>query len=146
MSDKTIKFEIVTPEQVVLKEIVVRATIPTTSGELTILAGHIPLISVLKPGIIEVERETGELEIMVVSGGFLEIQSGKIIILADYAERAASLDETVIEEARIKAEQAKIEAKNRDDVEFTNIAARLEVELLKNKALSRWRKLKNIDK
>ncbi len=146
MSIKTIKFEIVTPEQVVLKETVVRATIPTTSGELTILAGHIPLISVLKPGIIEVERETGELEIMVVSGGFLEIQSGKIIILADYAERAASLDETVIEEARIKAEQAKIEAKNRDDVEFTDIAARLEVELFKNKALSRWRKLKNTGK
>ena len=146
MSDKTVKFEIVTPEQVVLKETVVRATIPTTSGELTILAGHIPLISVLKPGIIEVERETGELEIMVVSGGFLEIQSGKIIILADYAERAARLDETVIEEARIKAEQAKLEAKNRDDVEFANIAARLEVELFKNKALSRWRKLKNTGK
>lgn len=146
MSDKTIKFEIVTPEQVVLKETVVRATIPTTSGELTILAGHIPLISVLKPGIIEVERETGDIEIMVVSGGFLEIQSGKIIILADYAERAASLDETVIEAARIKAEQVKLEAKNRDEVEFTDIAARLEVELLKNKALSRWRKLKNIGK
>ncbi len=146
MSDKTIKFEIVTPEQVVLKELVVRATIPTTSGEVTILPDHIPLVSVLSPGIIEIEKDNKEMELMVVSGGFLEVQSGKIIILADYAERAASLDETIIEAARIKAEQTKLEAKNKDNVEFAGIAAKLEIELLKNKALSRWRKIKNLDK
>lgn len=146
MSLKTIKFEIVTPEQIVLKEAVVRATIPTTSGELTILPDHIPLVSVLRSGLIEVEKNNGEVEIMVISGGFLEVQSDKIIILADYAERAASLDEEVIKSARVKAEKAKLDAKNRDDVEFTDISARLEVELLKNKALSRWRKLKNPEK
>jgi len=146
MSVKTIKFEIVTPEQVVLKEAVVRATIPTTSGELTILPDHIPLVSILQSGVIEVEKEGGEIEIMVVAGGFLEVQSGKIIILADYAERAANLDEEAIKVAQAKAEKAKLDAKNKDDVEFTDISARLEVELLKNKALSRWRKLKNLDK
>ncbi len=146
MSDKTIKFEIVTPEQVVLKELVIRATIPTTTGEVTILPGHIPLVSVLCPGIIEIEKEGGEIEVMVASGGFLEVLSQKIIILADYAERAASLDENIIEQARIKAEKAKIEAKNQDTVEFANISAKLEVELFKTKALSRWRKIKNIDK
>lgn len=146
MSLKTIKFEIVTPEQVVLKEAVIRATIPTTSGELTILPDHIPLVSVLQAGVIEVEKDNGEIEVMVVSGGFLEVQSDKIIILADYAERAASFDEEVIRSAQVKAEKAKLDAKNIDDVEFTDISARLEVELLKNKALSRWRKLKNLDK
>jgi F-type H+-transporting ATPase subunit epsilon len=146
MSLKTIKFEIVTPEQVVLKEAVIRATIPTTSGELTILPDHIPLVSVLQAGVIEVEKDNGEIEVMVVSGGFLEVQSDKIIILADYAERAAGFDEEVIRSAQVKAEKAKLDAKNIDDVEFTDISARLEVELLKNKALSRWRKLKNLDK
>lgn len=146
MSDKAIKFEIVTPEQVVLKESIVRATVPTTSGEVTVLPDHIPLVSILSPGIIEVEKANGEVEIMVISGGFLEVLSQKIIILADYAQRAASLDEKAIEEARNKAEKAKLEAKNKDDVDFADIAAKLEVELLKNKALSRWRKLKNLDK
>lgn len=146
MSVKTIKFEIVTPECVVLKEAVVRATIPTSSGEVTILPDHIPLISVLQPGVIEVQKESGEIEVMVVSGGFLEVVRGKIIILADYAERAVNLDSVVIENARIKAEQVKLDAKNRDDVEFTNIAARLEVELFKSKSLSRWKRLKNLDK
>jgi len=146
MSVKTIKFEIVTPEQVVLKEAVVRATIPTTSGEVTILPDHIHLVSILQPGLIEVEAVDGKIEVIVVSGGFLEVLSGKIVILADYAERAINLDEGTIEAARVKAEQAKLEAKSRDNVEFTEIAAKLEVELFKTKALSRWRKIKNLDK
>jgi len=146
MSLKTIKFEIVTPEQTVLKEAVVRATIPTQSGEVTILPDHIPLVSVLKPGIIEVEKADGSLDLMVVSGGFLEVMSGKIVILADYAERAAGLNEDVILEAQAKAEKAKLEAKNLDDLDFADTEARLEVELFKTKALSRWRKLKNLDK
>lgn len=146
MAPKTIKFEIVTPEQVVLKEFVVRATIPTQSGEVTILPDHIPLVSILKPGIIEVEKDDGSLDVLVVSGGFLEVLSGKIVILADYAERAAGLDENIIENAQSKAEKSKIEAKNRDDVNFTDTEARIEVELFKTKALSRWRKIKNLDK
>ena len=60
MSDKNIKFEIVTPEQIVLKDFVVRVTVPTTSGEVTILPDHIPLVSILSPGIIESEKENGE--------------------------------------------------------------------------------------
>lgn len=146
MSDKTIKFEIVTPEEVILKDFVVRITVPTTSGEVTILPNHIPLISVLTPGIIETEKENGEVEIMVVSGGFLEVLNQKVVILADYAQRAISLDEKIVEEARNKAEKAKNDAKNKDNVEFANISAKLEIELLKNKALSRWRKLKNTSK
>ena len=82
---------------------------------------------------------------MVVSGGFLEVISGRIVILADYAERAVSLDPVVIENARLKAEQAKLDAKNRDDVEFTDISARLDVELFKSKAVSRWKRLKNLE-
>lgn len=146
MSVNTIKFEIVTPEQVVLKEYVVRATIPTQSGEVTILPGHIPLVSILQPGIIEVEKADGSLDVMAVSGGFLEVLSGKIVILADYAERAVNLDEKLVEEARAKAEKAKLETHHLDDIEFANVSAKLETELLKSRAISRWRKIKNLDK
>lgn len=144
MPVKTIKFEIATPEQIVLKDYVVRATIPTQSGELTILPDHIPLVSILRPGVIEIEKADGNLDVMAVSGGFLEVLTGKIVILADYAERANNMDEKLIEEARLKAETAKLEAKNKDDVDFADISAKLEVELLKSKALTRWRKIKNV--
>ena len=128
MPAKTIKFEIVTLDQVVLNETIIRATIPTKSGEVTILPDHIPLVSILQPGLIEIEKPDGSIDIMVVSGGFLEVLIGQIVILADYAERAANLNEDAIEMARAKAEKTRIEAENRDDVEFAETSSKIEVE------------------
>lgn len=142
MSHKTIQFELVTPERVVLREEIRQITLPTTSGEVTILPEHIPLVSILKPGVLEVRRPDDSLEIMSVSGGFLEVMKDKIVILADTAERAAELDEQRVEEARQRAEEAKKTAINIDDVEFARIAARLEKELARTHALNRWRKIK----
>jgi len=58
MSDKYIKFEIVTPERVVLKEEVRQVTVPTKAGEITVLPDHIPLVSSLMPGVIYLKKET----------------------------------------------------------------------------------------
>jgi len=139
---KTIKFEIVTPEKVVLKEKILQATVPTASGEITILPDHIPLVSILQPGVLEVKKEDGTSEIMSVSGGFIEVLKDKIVILADTAERAEELDEERIKAARKLAEENKKNAKFQEDVEFTDIAVRLEKELARERALSKWRKLK----
>ena len=146
MSQKTIKFEIVTPERVVLKQEILQITVPTTSGEITILPDHIPLVSVLQPGVIEVKRIDNIVEIMSVSGGFIEVMKDKIVILADTAERAEELDETRIKEAQARAEELKKTAKNRDDVEFTEVAARLEKELARLRAVNKWRRLKGDSK
>lgn len=144
---KTIQFEIVTPERVVLKQEILQITVPTTSGEITILPDHIPLVSVLKPGVLEVKRADGVLEIMAVSGGFIEVmKDSRVVILADTAERAGELDETRIKEAKERAEDPKKTAKSLDDVEFTNISARIEKELAREKALSKWRRIKGMDK
>lgn len=143
---KTIKFEIVTPEKVVLKESILQATVPTAMGEITILPDHIPLVSILKPGVLEVKKEDGTMEIMSVSGGFIEVLHDKIVILADTAERAAELDEDRIGLARTQAEENKKNAKFKEDVEFTDLSARIEKELAREKALNKWRKLRNVDK
>lgn len=145
MSLKTITFEIVTPEKLVLREEVLRATIPTESGEVTILPEHIPLVSILKPGIIEIQKADKKIDLLASAGGFLEVLTHKIVVLADYAERADNLDEQEVENARLKAEKAKQEALNEDEVDFADITAKLEMELFKTKALNRWRHLKNIN-
>ncbi|MFA6513866.1 MAG: ATP synthase F1 subunit epsilon [Patescibacteria group bacterium] len=145
MSNKTIKFEIVTPERVVLKQEILQITVPTASGEITVLPDHIPLVSILKSGVIEIKRADNVVEIMAVSGGFLEVMKDKVVILADTAERAEELDETRIKEAREKAEKLKVEAKNLDEVQFTNIAAKIEKELARERALNKWRRLKSIN-
>ena len=134
MSDaKTIKFEIVTPERVVLKEDVLQATIPTRNGEITILPNHIPLVSILKPGVLEVKRPDNQIEIISVSGGFIEVLEGKIVILADTAEIAHELDEQRIEEARQKAEDMK-KWKDIDEMQFAEISALIEKQMARSKS------------
>lgn len=145
MSEKTIKFEIVTPERIVLKQEILSVSVPTTSGEITILPDHIPLISILKPGIIELKKIDGTEDIMSVSGGFIEVLKDKIVILADTAERAEELDEERIAMAQKKAEELKTSAKAIDDIDFAAVSAQLEKELARFHAVNRWRRLKNTD-
>ena len=145
MSELTIKFEIVTPERLVFRAQILQATVPTTSVEITILPHHLPLVSVLQPGIIEVKKaEGGDIEVMAVSGGFVEVLKDKIVILADTAEKAAELDEQRIIAARQAAEELKKTATSEDRVKFAEINTRIEKELARSRAVSRWKKLKNI--
>jgi F-type H+-transporting ATPase subunit epsilon len=145
MSAKTIKFEIVTPERVVLRREVLQITVPTTTGEITVLPDHIPLVSILQPGVIEIVLTDKIKEIMSVSGGFIEVMKDKVVILADTAERADELDEERIKAAHQRAEDLKKTAKNMDDVQFADAAAHLEKELARLRAVNRWRKLKRPD-
>ena len=73
-------------------------------GELGIMPGHAPLVTLLKPGAIRVLLENGTEELIYVSGGVLEVQPHVVTILADTAVRADSLDEAAILEARKHAE------------------------------------------
>ena len=137
-----IKFEIVTPERVLSKEMVKSITTPTKEGIITILPRHIPLVGILVPGIIEYKRENDEIGIMAVSGGFVEVLRDKVVILADTAERADEIDLKRAEEARKKAEDAKERAENQSDVDFAGITAQLEKELARVKVAKKWRKFR----
>lgn len=74
-------------------------------GELGILAGHTPLITLLKPGPMHLKSADGTDEVIYVKGGVLEVQPSLVTVLADSAERASNLDEATIAEARRHAEQ-----------------------------------------
>lgn len=102
MINEMIKLEIVTPEKRVLDESVDAVTIPTEKGEIGILPNHAPLISTLKSGILSYTIK-GTTERMVISGGFVEVGTGKISVLADIAETA---DEVNVETARAEKEAA----------------------------------------
>ena len=142
-ANKTIKFEIVTPERIVLKEQIMQATVPTSAGEITILPGHIPLISILRSGVIEIKKPNKEVEIIACSGGFIEVLKDKIVILADTAEKAMELDEMRIEEARAKAEEMK-KWKDVDAMQFTEANALIEKQLARSRAVKKWRHLQNL--
>ena len=76
-----------------------------TEGEIGVLPGHTPLITLLKPGAMRVQTPNGEEEVIYVSGGVLEVQPHLVTVLADTAVRAHDLDEAKILEARRHAEQ-----------------------------------------
>ena len=73
-------------------------------GELGILPGHAPLVTLLQPGPIRVQLENGTEEVIYVSGGVLEVQPHVVTVFADTAVRAGDLDEAAILEARKQAE------------------------------------------
>jgi F-type H+-transporting ATPase subunit epsilon len=145
MSDKIIKFEIVTPERVILKEEITQITLPTKMGEITVLPNHIPLVASLMAGVVQVKKKDGTDEVISISGGFLEVQKDKVVILADIAERAEEIDLARAEAGRSRAEELKKQARSGEKVNFAEINASLERELARTKAVKRWRKLKNLE-
>ena len=74
-------------------------------GEVGILPGHIPFITLLKPVTMQIKTSNGNDEMVYVSGGVLEVQPHLVTVLADTAVRANDLDEAKILEARRHAEQ-----------------------------------------
>jgi len=146
MSDNNlINFEIVTPEKTVLKEKAKRVTLPTRDGEISILAHHLPLVSIIQPGVIEIETEKGEIEIMSVSGGFVEVLKDKVVVLADTAERALEIDADRAEEARKRAEELKKQLTTADTLRFTELNTVIAKELARSHAVRRWKKVKKLD-
>jgi len=104
-----------------------QVTIPTQSGEITVLSHHIPLVSLLKPGELIITCES-DIVAMVVSTGMLHIGTQEVIILADTAERIEEIIEERAEEARKRAEDL-LSQQAFDTTEYATIAAKLEKEL-----------------
>ncbi|HJH08905.1 MAG TPA: F0F1 ATP synthase subunit epsilon [Psychrobacter pasteurii] len=90
-----------------------------SEGEVGILAGHTPLITLLKPGSMRIQLPDGSEEVIYVSGGVLEVQPKLVTVLADTAVRADDLDEAKIIEARKQAEQMLV---NQSETLQTNAA------------------------
>jgi F-type H+-transporting ATPase subunit epsilon len=134
-----LKFEITTPERVVLTREADSVTLPTADGEITVMPGHVPLVGVLRSGMITVRLGTDE-EYLAVAGGFVEVSpDGRVAALADSAERAEDLDLAKLETARVKAEQSLEEMRRTDDVSAAAALAALEHELARVKVARRHR-------
>jgi F-type H+-transporting ATPase subunit epsilon len=105
-----LSIEVVTAERSVASEADVDMVIaPASEGDVGILPRHAPLLATLRPGTLRIKKSGEETE-MAVSGGFLQVNRDRILILADAAERGDEIDEQRAEEARKRAEGALEEA------------------------------------
>ncbi len=140
---KQLKLKIVTPERLVLEEMVDQVSLPTTEGEITVLPGHIPLITGLKAGDV-VGFVNGEHVPMAVVGGFIEVKKGEgdmteVAVLADFAEHVSNLSDEAIDKAKARSEELRKQMDNKGHVDFEHFETELERSLTQVKIADKWR-------
>jgi len=123
-----IKFKIVVPEKVVFEKEVDQVTIPTEMGQITILPNHLAMVSIVRAGELMI-KDGANQELMAIAGGFLEVKKNEVLVLTESAVRAEEIDEVQAEEAKNRAQKLMAELKNKEDVEYTALASRIETEL-----------------
>ncbi len=136
---KTFLLEIISPEKKVYSEEVLSLNVQTRSGEVTVLADHVPMISLLSTGKIKIKKINSEdgIEEHAVHGGSLEVKAHNagVVILIDELIDIESFDGLDFD-AEIKAakERAK-EAMENDDATFAVYEGEMEKYLYLNKIL-----------
>jgi len=100
----TFRLEIVTAERMVYSDDIDALVAWGVEGQLGILPHHAPLMTMLQPGDLMI-RKNKEEEYLAISGGFLEVRPGKVIILADACERVDEIDIARAEEAKKRAQE-----------------------------------------
>ena len=113
---KTVQVNIVTPDGPVYDSEVTMVVAKTVSGEIGVLAGHIPMVAPLAIGAVKLNKADGSQELLAVNGGFIEVRPDKISILAPAAEIAESIDVARAKQALARAE-GRLQAKS-DDIDF----------------------------
>lgn len=132
------KFKIVTPERVLMDIEVESVSVPTQTGEITILNNHIPLVSNLAPGELRLVQN-GETKFFAVSGGFVEVRdNNEVIVLADTAELDKDIDIARAEQAREEALKAMSDNYS-DDKTTAEAMAKLEKNLARIKVIRKRR-------
>ena len=130
MAAPTIHVDVVSAEASIFSGEAEFVVLPGEAGELGIYPRHTPLITRIRPGAVRIQKPGGEEELVFVAGGILEVQPKVITVLADTAIRGHDLDEAKANEAIKKAEEARRNAKDKQEIavvegELSMLAAQL---------------------
>lgn len=134
----TTHLDIVSAEREIFSGIVEMVVATGLLGEVGIIPGHAPMLTVLKPGEIRVTLPGGEQDIYYVSGGMLEVQPYHVTILADAVERADGLDEAAAIAAKARAEELLLSKQT--DVDYSIAATELARAAAQIRAIHKMRK------
>lgn len=128
-------FELVTPEGVKFAQDAYEVMLPTPDGQIAVLPHHMPLVSLATAGVISVRHNQDDpdskLDHFATSGGLIEIEEGKIRLLADSADHADDIDEMAVQEALERAQQLRKEAE--DHVALADATGMIEANLARLK-------------
>ena len=116
---ETLRLEIVTPQAVVFSEDVDMVTFPGSEGQMGVYPQHVPLIAMLIPGEIIVNRN-GVETFLAVGEGLVEVTAKTVAIVTDMAIPSERIDEAKVEEARQRAEARLREKLSDEEVASVN--------------------------
>ncbi|GAB5506798.1 MAG: F0F1 ATP synthase subunit epsilon [Rhizobiaceae bacterium] len=118
------KFELVSPERLLISEEVEQVIIPGAEGEMTVMASHAPVMTTIKPGVVTVKPASGSEQRYVVFGGFADVVPQGCTLLAESAVPVGEFDRAELEK--------RIDAARRDAESTENDEARSRAELYLN--------------
>jgi F-type H+-transporting ATPase subunit epsilon len=104
MADK-VSFELVAPERLLFSADIEMVVVPGGEGDFGVLAGHAPMISTVRAGVIEIHDEGKETEKIFVAGGCAEVSDNRCTVLAEDAVPVAELDRASLEQRIRNAEE-----------------------------------------
>lgn len=143
MTNQTFTLDIVSAEEKIFSGAVRFAVMPAIEGEMGIYPQHIPVLTMIKAGVIQYQvSDDAEFEVIYVSGGILEVQPTVVTVLADTAVRGKDLDDAKAEMA-IREAKEKL-AKGDDKIDFTKAQIELSQAYAQKEALRKLRKGHNI--
>ena len=122
---ETTDFQLISPERELISEPVEMVVIPGEEGHFGVLPQHMPLISGVKPGVIEVWKDGKVAEKIFVAGGYAEVTEKRCIVLAEEAVPVSELDRLSLESDLKNLKEDLVDAK--DAEEKAKVAARIRI-------------------
>ena len=118
----TFKFELVSPEKLLVSADAEQVVVPGSEGEFTVLPGHAPAMTTLRPGVIDVKLVGGKTQKLYVQGGFAEVDPASLTILAQQATDVGEAGTAWLADERKRADVA-VAAATGDEEQFLAHAA-----------------------
>jgi F-type H+-transporting ATPase subunit epsilon len=113
MADR-VEFELVSPARLLISEAVEMVVVPGEEGDFGVLPGHAPVISQVRPGVIDIHGDGKVQSRIFVAGGFAEVTEQRCTVLAEEAVPVADIDSAEAEQ-RLAAAKAAQETPDSDD-------------------------------
>lgn len=110
---EALQFELVAPERLLMSQEVDQVVVPGSEGYFTVLKGHAPFMSTLRPGVVDVTPAGGgAVERIFVRGGFADVNAEGLTILAEQAIPLAEVDAQTLAQEVKNAEEDVTDAKD----------------------------------
>lgn len=110
----TFKFELVSPERLLMSENVTSVLVPGAEGEFTVFAHHAPVLSTMRAGLLDVTLPDGQEQRIFIRGGFAEVQPDSLTVLAQQAINLDELDRDVLAQEIKNTEEDVADATDED--------------------------------